>query len=61
MELFVKMELLTIFARISIIDIWQGLKYYYSKAATRVALLKRLLLKNSLYSQEKTCAGVSFK
>ena len=61
MELFVKIELLTVFARISIIDIWQGPKYDYSKAATRVAQLKKLFLKISQYSQENSCAGVSFK
>ena len=61
MELFVKMELLTVFARISVIDIWQGPKYDYAKAATRVAQLKKLFLKISQYSQENSCAGVSFK
>ena len=61
MELFVKMELLTVFARISVIDIWQGPKYDYAKAATRVAQLKKLFLKTLQYSQENSCAGVSFK
>ena len=61
MELFMKMELLTVFARISIIDIWQGPKYDYAKVATRVAQLKKLFLKISQYSQENSCAGVSFK